>query len=189
MSLIVEGCALRGNTVQGCGYNCVEMGGTTHMTLSDSVFLRDTPPDMFVYGTTDIILGGVDGTSSITANDFNRRGEYEGGPDGCAIDFETSSSGVRVDGNTIFKSWGAGIMVFGELSFCMFRACFGEQWLPIALKLHTISAFCRTPDDLPQSLYFKQHLSQSWLHSDTRRSCSYCIHLPKSQQGKWGTEP
>eukprot|EP01052_Picozoa_sp_SAG31_P044769 SAG31_NODE_7925_length_1563_cov_1.014344_2_plen_93_part_00 len=50
------------------------------------------------YGTTDIILGGVDGTSSITSNDFNRRGEYEGGPDGCAIDFETSSSGVRVDG-------------------------------------------------------------------------------------------
>lgn len=48
MSLTVEGCALRGNTVQGCGYNCVEMGGTTHMTLSDSVFLRDTPPDMFV---------------------------------------------------------------------------------------------------------------------------------------------
>ena len=78
------------------------------MSLTDSVFLRDTPPDMFVYGTTDIILGGVDGTSSITDNDFNRRGEYEGGPDGCAIDFETSSSGVRVDGNTIFKSWGAG---------------------------------------------------------------------------------
>jgi hypothetical protein len=44
----VQGCALRGNTVQGCGYNCIEMGGTTHMTLSDSVFLRDTPPDMFV---------------------------------------------------------------------------------------------------------------------------------------------
>ena len=63
---------------------------------------------------SDIILGGVDGTSSITDNDFNRRGEYEGGPDGCAIDFETSSSGVRVDGNTIFKSWGAGIMVFGH---------------------------------------------------------------------------
>ena len=72
MNLQVEGCALRGNTVQGCGYNCVEMGGITHMTLSDSVFLRDTPPDMFVYGTTDIILGGVDGTSKIVDNDFNR---------------------------------------------------------------------------------------------------------------------
>lgn len=52
------------------------------------------------YGTTDIILGGVDGTSSIISNDFNRRGEYEGGPDGCAIDFETSSSGVKVDGGS-----------------------------------------------------------------------------------------
>lgn len=33
---------------------------------------------------------------------------------GCAIDFETSASGVVVDGNTIYKSWGAGIMVFGH---------------------------------------------------------------------------
>jgi hypothetical protein len=31
MSLQVDGCSLRGNTVQGCGYNCVEMGGTKHM--------------------------------------------------------------------------------------------------------------------------------------------------------------
>ena len=51
-------------------------------------------------GTTDIILGNVDGTSKIVNNDFNRRGEYEGGPDGCAIDFETSASGVVVEGNT-----------------------------------------------------------------------------------------
>ena len=48
MSLSVEGAAVRGNTVQACGYNCYEMGGTTHTTVSDNVFLRDTPPDMFV---------------------------------------------------------------------------------------------------------------------------------------------
>jgi len=82
MGLTTHGVALSNNTVQACGYNCVEMGGTTHMTVSGNVFLRDTPPDMFVYGTTDIILGDVDGTSSIIGNDFNRRGEYEGGPDG-----------------------------------------------------------------------------------------------------------
>ena len=82
MGLPAHGVVLSNNTVQACGYNCVEMGGTTHMTVSSNVFLRDTPPDMFVYGTTDIILGDVDGTSSIIGNDFNRRGEYEGGPDG-----------------------------------------------------------------------------------------------------------
>eukprot|EP00040_Diaphanoeca_grandis_P028430 m.164696 g.164696 ORF g.164696 m.164696 type:complete len:664 (+) comp31351_c1_seq2:173-2164(+) len=114
MSLKVVGAAIRGNTVQACGYNCYEMGATTHTIISDNVFLRDTPPDYFIYGTTDIILGNVDGTSAIINNDFNRRGEYEGGPDGCAIDFETSASGVVVEGNTIFKSWGAGIMVFGH---------------------------------------------------------------------------
>ena len=48
MSLAVEGAAVRGNTVQACGYNCYELGGTTPTTVSDNVFLRDTPPDMFV---------------------------------------------------------------------------------------------------------------------------------------------
>ena len=53
-------------------------------------------------------------TSAIIDNDFNHRGEAIGGPDGCAIDFETSANGVRVDGNVVERSWGAGIMVFGH---------------------------------------------------------------------------
>jgi hypothetical protein len=36
------------------------------------------------------------------------------GPDGCAIDFETSAVGTVVSGNYISHSWGAGIMVFGH---------------------------------------------------------------------------
>ena len=56
----------------------------------------------------------LDSTSAIINNDFVHRGEYEGAPDGCAIDFETASVGVRVEGNTIDHSWAAGIMVFGH---------------------------------------------------------------------------
>lgn len=56
----------------------------------------------------------MNGNNSIVNTDFNTRGEYEAGPDGCAVDFETSASGFLVKGNTFFRSWGAGIMVFGH---------------------------------------------------------------------------
>lgn len=112
--ITITGALLESNTMEGCGYNCMSMGGAEGMIVKNNVFLRDTPPKMFIYGTTDIILGSVDGTSAIIDNDFNRRGEATGGPDGCAIDFETSANGVRVDGNVVERSWGAGIMVFGH---------------------------------------------------------------------------
>ena len=38
---------------------------------------------------------------------FNQRGEYQGGPDGCAFDFETSAEAFQVVGNMFYRSWGA----------------------------------------------------------------------------------
>jgi hypothetical protein len=69
-----------------------------------------------MYGTTDIIVGTVTGDNSIENTDFNTRGEYEGGPDGCAVDFETAASGFQIVGNTFYRSFGAGLMVFGHSS-------------------------------------------------------------------------
>jgi len=37
-----------------------------------------------------------------------------GGPDGCAFDFETSATGFLIQGNMFYRSWGAGIMIFGH---------------------------------------------------------------------------
>jgi len=65
------------------------------------------------YGVTDVIIGGLQ-DGQIVNNDFNARGEYIGGPDGCAIDFETSASGTKIEGNTISKSYGGGVMIFGH---------------------------------------------------------------------------
>ena len=68
-----------------------------------------------MYGTTDIIVGGLKGTGNKVINtDFNARGEYQGGPDGCAFDFETGATGFEITGNYFYRSWGAGIMIFGE---------------------------------------------------------------------------
>lgn len=112
-SVHVDGLTLNANTVAQCGYNCYQLGGT-NMHLTNSVFLRDTPPRDFLYGTTDVIVGTVVGNNSIEDTDFNLRGEFEAGPDGCAVDFETSSTGFVIRGNTFSRSWGSGLMVFGH---------------------------------------------------------------------------
>ena len=96
----------------GCSGNCVLLEATD-MRLTRSVFLRDSPETLFLYGTTDVIVGTVVGENSVEDNDFNARGEYTGGPDGCAVDFETSATGFVLRGNTFYESWGAGVMVFG----------------------------------------------------------------------------
>lgn len=112
----VVGMALTANTVQQCSGNCYNLGAGVDMVLRDSVLLRDMSTRLFLYGTTDIIVGGLRGNNSVINNDFNARGEYQGGPDGCAFDFETAASGFVVSGNTFYRSWGAGIMIFGHES-------------------------------------------------------------------------
>jgi len=112
--VFAQGLNLLGNTVEGCGGNCIELGHATGLHMADNVFLRDQPDRFFVYGTTDVIFGALEGDNVLERNDFNRRGETQGGPDGCAVDFETSATGVVVRDNTFYRSYGSGIMIFGH---------------------------------------------------------------------------
>ena len=105
---------LNGNTVQQCNGNCYSFGQGIGLTMENSVLLRDMSTRLFMYGTTDVIIGGLRGDNQLINNDFNQRGEYQGGPDGCAFDFETSADGFLVSGNIFSRSWGAGIMIFGH---------------------------------------------------------------------------
>ena len=110
----VDTMLLDSNTVQQCSGNCYSLGSGVGLTMRNSVLLRDVSTRLFMYGTTDVIVGGLSGTNALIDNDFNQRGEYQGGPDGCAFDFETSATGFLVQGNTFSQSWGAGIMIFGH---------------------------------------------------------------------------
>jgi hypothetical protein len=110
----ITGMHLDSNTVQQCSGNCYEFGKGVGLVMENSVLLRDMSTRLFLYGTTDIIIGGLSGDNELRNNDFNSRGEYQGGPDGCAFDFETSADGFLVEGNMFYRSWGAGIMVFGH---------------------------------------------------------------------------
>ena len=48
---------------------------------------------------SDIIMGTLDASNKLTGNEFGWRGEYQpGGPDGCAVDYETSANGVLFSG-------------------------------------------------------------------------------------------
>lgn len=64
----LTGALLESNTMAQCGYNCMQMGRAEAMMVRNNVFLRDTPPKMFIYGTTDIILGDVDGVRASLPN-------------------------------------------------------------------------------------------------------------------------
>jgi hypothetical protein len=111
----VQGLDLSSNTFTHISFNSVFLDTTSHVSVASNVFLNNTPAQLFQYGTTDIILGSLDETCSITGNEISWRGEYQpGGPDGCAIDFETSAHGMVVADNYIAHSFGAGIMVFGH---------------------------------------------------------------------------
>ena len=112
------------------------------MRFSDSVFLRDAAIRDFLFGTTDVLVGSVSGRNVIEDVDFVRRAEFESvrvtswllfcpdcfpqkrqsptpasfpqAPDGCAIDFETAATGFQVSNCTFYRSWGAGIMIYGH---------------------------------------------------------------------------
>lgn len=112
----VKNLNLTGNGITQCGYNVVFLDTTSFVAVSNNVFLGDTPSQLFVAGTTDIIMGTLNSSVSLTGNEFTKRGEYQpGGPDGCSIDFETNATGVTFHGNYISRSFGAGIMVFGHV--------------------------------------------------------------------------
>jgi hypothetical protein len=100
----VHGMHLDSNTVQSCSGNCYNLGSGVDLLMENSVFLRDMSTRLFLYGTTDIIVGGLRGHNAVIDTDFNSRGEYQGAPDGCAFDFETGATGFEIRGNYFYRS-------------------------------------------------------------------------------------
>ena len=96
----ITGMNLDSNTVQQCSGNCYALGQGVGIVMQNSVLLQDNSLRLFMYGTTDVIVGGLTGDNKVINNDFNQRGEYPGGPDGCAFDFETAATGFLVSGNS-----------------------------------------------------------------------------------------
>lgn len=106
---------LENNTLLACGYNCLFLDSVSDVLVSSNVFLADTPPQLFVAGTTDIIMGTLNASVVLRGNEMSKRGEFQpGGPDGCAVDFETNATGVGFFDNYVSRAFGAGVMVFGH---------------------------------------------------------------------------
>jgi hypothetical protein len=101
-----------GNVVNHVSFNSAFFAFTANTVVDGNTFLDNSPGGLFALGTTDIIVGSVGATVSLTNNEIANRGEFKGGPDGCAIDLEDSSTGVVLSGNYISKSFGAAIMLF-----------------------------------------------------------------------------
>lgn len=129
MGVSTVGARVESNLFTQCSFNVVMIDGAVGFSLQHNVFLRNKPaglehgsrpidlgrPRLFGYGTTDLIIGYADATTVVRNNDFVLRGEYEGGPDGCAIDLETDCHNLTIGpGNTFYKSVGASVNVFGH---------------------------------------------------------------------------
>ena len=129
MGVSTVGTLLDGNLFTQCSFNIVMIDAAVGFTLQHNVFLRNTPvglewgsrpvplgrPRLFGYGTTDLIIGFADASTAVRNNDFIQRGEYTGGPDGCAIDLETACHNLSIGpGNTFFHNVGASVNVFGH---------------------------------------------------------------------------
>ena len=111
----VSGLTVAANTITHASYNTLFLDTTSHVAVAGNVFAHNTPAQLFVAGTTDVIMGAVNASVVLSGNEFSYRGEFQpGGPDGCAIDFETAANGTQFSDNYVYKSFGAGIMVFGH---------------------------------------------------------------------------
>ena len=103
------------NSLTKNGYNVLFLDSVSNVIVSNNVFLDNTPFELFVAGTTDIIFGTLNSSVIVTGNEMSRRGEFQpGGPDGCAVDFETNATGLQFIDNYISRAFGAGVMVFGH---------------------------------------------------------------------------
>ena len=129
MGVSTVGTLMEGNLFTQCSFNVVMIDAAVGFTLQRNVFLRNIPtglewgsrpvplgrPRLFGYGTTDLIIGFADASTVVRDNDFIQRGEYTGGPDGCAIDLETACHNLSIGpGNTFYHNVGASVNVFGH---------------------------------------------------------------------------
>jgi hypothetical protein len=111
----VDGLDMVGNALTRVSFNSVFLDYSSRVVLANNTFSRDAPAFLFQLGTTDLIIQDMDASSSIVGNEIGWRGEFEpGGPDGCAVDFETRAVGFALTQNYIHDAYGSGIMVLGH---------------------------------------------------------------------------
>ena len=132
--------------------------------MAGNVFFHDVPSlKPFSAGTTDVIVGSVNG-NLLQNNDFVRRGEFPGAPDGCAVDFETNATGTIVEGNYFDHSYGAGVMVFGHAD----RSNRG-----LILHANTfVEAGCLQPRGDHGAVAFVHRASKGELNANTYVACA-----------------
>jgi hypothetical protein len=110
----LEAISFDGNTISHNSFNSVYQIGATHFDIINSVFVYGYPWEFHPNGTTQVLTGGVQGDATVRNevrnNEFGWAGDYPGCPDGCAYDFEGSTSGVTFQNNFVHNTFGEAVL-------------------------------------------------------------------------------
>ncbi len=112
--ITLENVLFDGNTVSHNSFNSVYQIGAKGFDIVNSVFVYGYPWEFHPNGTTQVLTGGVSGSATVrnevTNNEFGWAGDYPGRPDGCAYDFEGSTSDVTFQNNFIHDTFGEAVL-------------------------------------------------------------------------------
>lgn len=110
----LEDVSFEGNTIAHNSFNSVYQIGAKHFDIVNSVFVYSYPWEFHPNGSTQVLAGGLEGDATVRnevkGNEFGWAGDYPGCPDGCAYDFEGSTSGVTFQNNFVHDTFGEAVL-------------------------------------------------------------------------------
>jgi Concanavalin A-like lectin/glucanases superfamily/Chitobiase/beta-hexosaminidase C-terminal domain/Right handed beta helix region len=114
----LEDISFDGNTIAHNSFNSVYQIAAKRFNILNSVFVYSYPWEFHPNGSTQVLAGGVSGDmtvrNEVRNNEFGWAGDYPGCPDGCAYDFEGSTSGVTFQNNFVHDTFGEAVLFMGR---------------------------------------------------------------------------
>jgi hypothetical protein len=110
----LEDVLFDGTTVAHSSFNSVYQSSARNFDITNCVFVYGYPWEYHPNGATQVLAGGLTGDATVrnevVHNEFGWAGDYPGCPDGCAYDFEGSTSGVTFQRNFIHDTFGESVL-------------------------------------------------------------------------------
>ena len=114
-NVLFDGC-----TIAYGHYNNLYQSKGKNFDIRNCVFVYAFPPKYWPYGNTHIVAGNCEGDAGEVRNEvinceFGWTGDYAGGVDGCAYDYEYNNSGMTFQNNYVHNTFGEAILFMSSV--------------------------------------------------------------------------